>query len=105
QNTNMSQISNPNKMSYYLACTLTYKKQDQFEKHILNITIENEAANGMHKIIKTKAQEDSNTKQEILGSILVTSRGELLIWEAKDISEKIQIIGLVTDSTSSYAVA
>ncbi|CAG8527655.1 2793_t:CDS:2, partial [Gigaspora margarita] len=135
QNTNMSQISNPNKMSYYLARIFTYKEQDQFEKHILNMTIENgwsfrwvkcksviahyhwlnpnlilpnckqlagrilkEAADGMQNIIKTKAQEDSNSimlvfdewknvaKQKILGSILVTSRGELLIWKAKDIS-------------------
>ncbi|CAG8718529.1 22849_t:CDS:2, partial [Gigaspora margarita] len=57
-----------------------------------------EAADGMQNIIKTKAQEDSNSimlvfdewknvaKQKILGSILVTSRGELLIWKAKDIS-------------------
>ncbi|CAG8650458.1 13734_t:CDS:2, partial [Gigaspora margarita] len=94
QNTN---ISNSNKMVHYLARTLTYKEQAQFEKHILNMTIENscqilkEAADGMQNIIKTKAQEDSNSimlvfdewkkvaKQEILGSILVTSRGKLLI--------------------------
>ena len=64
-------------------------------------------------------------KQEILGSILITSKGELLIWKAKDVTgepkkweniirmiesffdmfktENIQIIGLVTDSASQYA--
>ncbi|CAG8748245.1 15093_t:CDS:1, partial [Racocetra fulgida] len=41
QNTNLSQMSNPNKMIHYLACTLTYKEQTQFEKDILNMTIEN----------------------------------------------------------------
>ncbi|CAG8637261.1 2290_t:CDS:2 [Cetraspora pellucida] len=38
QNTN---TSNLNKMAHYLARTLTYKEQSQFEKHILNMTIEN----------------------------------------------------------------
>ncbi|CAG8587527.1 10010_t:CDS:2, partial [Scutellospora calospora] len=41
QNTNISQISNPNKIMHYLAHTPTYKEQSQFDKHILNMTIEN----------------------------------------------------------------
>ncbi|CAG8593799.1 16734_t:CDS:2, partial [Dentiscutata heterogama] len=41
QSTNVSQISNPNKIMHYLAHTPTYKEQAQFEKDILNITIEN----------------------------------------------------------------
>ncbi|CAG8777856.1 16327_t:CDS:2, partial [Cetraspora pellucida] len=44
-------------------------------------------------------------KQEILESILVKSDGKLLIWEAKDVSKKIQIINFVTDSASLYAAA
>ncbi|CAG8673559.1 28798_t:CDS:2 [Gigaspora margarita] len=86
QNNNMSQISNPNKISYYLAHTFTYKKQGQFEKHILNMTIENgwsfrwvkcksviahyhwlnsnlilpNCKQLAGQILKTKAKEDSN---------------------------------------------
>ncbi|CAG8519206.1 9843_t:CDS:2 [Cetraspora pellucida] len=99
QNTNQSQISNSNKIFNFLAHIITHKEQAQFEKQILNITIENKSAERMQSVIKTKAQEDLNdimlvfdewknvAKQEILGSILVTSKGELLIWDAKDITE------------------
>ncbi|CAG8604944.1 6258_t:CDS:2 [Dentiscutata heterogama] len=41
QSTNILQISNPNKIIHYIARTLTCKEQTQFEKSILNMTIEN----------------------------------------------------------------
>ncbi|CAG8755396.1 4731_t:CDS:2, partial [Gigaspora rosea] len=90
QNANMSQISNPNDRWNPNLISPNHK---QLVSQILK-----EAADGMQNIIKTKAQKDSNNimlvfdewknvaKQEILGSILVTSRCKLLICEAKDIS-------------------
>ena len=91
------------------------------------------------KNIKELAQKDSNgvtltmdgwtnvTNQNIMGSILITSSGEVLVWQAIDISgkrfrtaevkakinsitksvldENIKISTIVTDSHSSYAAA
>lgn len=108
-------------------------------RKVLGGRILKKASNYLVEEIQEKAKSDTHgvtvtmdgwtnvAKQNILGSVLITSSGEVLVWKAKDISterartddvkekikelvnevaeKKIMISAVVTDSHSSYAAA
>ena len=89
--------------------------------------IQEKAKSDIHGVTITMDGWTNVAKQNILGSVLITSSGEVLIWKAKDISverarteevkakiteliddvakKNIVISAVVTDSHSSYAAA
>lgn len=89
--------------------------------------IQEKAKSDIHGVTITMDGWTNVAKQNILGSVLITSSGEVLVWKAKDISvdrartedvkakimeliddvtkKEIVISAVVTDSHSSYAAA
>ena len=121
-------------MFYFLNPTLRLSHRKQLGGQILK-----DASKDIIKSIKKKAQADvigvtltmdgwtNVVNQNLIGSVLITSKGEVLVWKAYDISternrteevkEKIEsltkdvqdagikVAAIVTDSASQYASA